>query len=142
MQPKRFLDEQLSKVNSTYNQWDTTNRASLTTIITTCEEYKDVLFDAIEHSYLAKCEAQYLNDKKQSLCSEEALVVGDFAENYQFLIQDRIQSYHCVVRSTLCYIQLLFILKMSPSIFGTSPSVLYQMATGMIHNLSMRFKRQ
>ena len=114
---------------------------SLTTIITTYKEYKNVLFDAIEHSYLAKCQGQYLNDKKQSLCSEEALVLGDFAENYQFLIQDGIQSY-CVVRSTVHYIQLLFILKMIHAVFGTSPSVLYQMATGTIHNLSMRFKRQ
>ena len=45
------------------------------------------------HSYLAKCQAQYLNDKKQSLHSA-VLVLGDFAENYQFLIQDEIQSYH------------------------------------------------
>ena len=66
---------------------------SLTTIITTYKEYKNVLFDAIEHSYLAKCQAQYLNDKKQSLRSEEAIVLGDFAENYQFHIQDEIQSY-------------------------------------------------
>ena len=55
---------------------------------------KDVLIDAIDtltkHSFLAKCQAQYLNDKKQSLHYEEALVLGDFAENYQFLIQ----SYH------------------------------------------------
>ena len=47
-----------------------------------------------KHSYLAKCQVQYLNDKKQSLRSEEALVLGDFAENYQFLIQDEIQNYH------------------------------------------------
>ena len=57
-----------------------------------------MLIDAIDkltkHSYLAKCQAQHLNDKKQSLRSEEALVLGDFAENYQFLIQDEIQSYH------------------------------------------------
>ena len=99
---KQFLDEQLSDVDSEsefhYNQWDTTDWASLTTVTTTCEEYKDVLIDAIDkltkHSYLAKCQAQYLNDKKQSLRSEEALVLGDFAENYQFLIQDEIQSYH------------------------------------------------
>ena len=46
---------------------------------------KDVLIDAIDtltkHSFLAKCQAQYLNDKKQSL---------HYAENDQFLIQ----SYH------------------------------------------------
>ena len=99
---KKFLVEQLRDVDSEsefhYNQWDTTDRTSLTTVTTTCEEYKDVLIDAIykltKHSYLAKCQAQYLNDKKQSLRSEGALVLGDFAENYQFLMQDEIQSYH------------------------------------------------
>ena len=91
---KQILDEQLSDVDSEsefhYNQWDTTHRASLITVTKTCKEYKDVLIDAIDkltkHSYLAKCQAQYLNDKKQSLRSEEALVLGDFGENYQFLI--------------------------------------------------------
>ena len=67
-------------------------RSSITNFTTTCQEYKDVLIDAIDeltkHSYLAKCQAQYLNDKK------EALVLGDFAEDYQFLIKDEIQSYH------------------------------------------------
>ena len=98
---KQFLDEQLSDVDSDseihYNQWDTTDQAWLTTIATACGEYKDVFIDTIDkltkHSYLAKCQAQYLNDKKQSLRSEEAIVLGDFAENYQFHIQDEIQSY-------------------------------------------------
>ena len=92
---KQFLDEQLRDVDSEseflYKQWSSTDRMSLTTVTTTCEEYKDVLIDAIDkltkHSYLAKCQAQYLNNNnKQSLRSEEALVLGDSAENYQFLI--------------------------------------------------------
>ena len=113
---KQFFDEQLSDVYSEskfhYNQWDTTDQASLTTITTTCKEYKDVFIDAIDrvtkHSYLAQCQAQYLNDKKKSLHSEEALVLGDFAENYQFLIQDEIQSYHwskeyCTLHPVVAY---------------------------------------
>ena len=28
------------------------------------------------------------------MCQAQALVVGDFAENYQFLTQGKIQSYH------------------------------------------------
>ena len=39
---KQFLDEQLSDVESEsefqYNQWDTTDGASLTIVTTTCEE--------------------------------------------------------------------------------------------------------
>ena len=46
------------------------------------------------------------------------------------------------VRSTVCYIQLLFILKIIQAVFSTSTSVLYRMTTRTIHVLSMRFKRQ
>ena len=49
---KQFLDEQLSDVDSEsefhYNQWDTTDRAPLTTVTATCKEYKDVLIHAID----------------------------------------------------------------------------------------------
>ena len=49
---KQFLDEQLSHIDSEsefhYNQRDTTDWVSLTTVATTCEEYKDVLIDAID----------------------------------------------------------------------------------------------
>ena len=48
---KQFLDEQLSDVDSEsefhYNQWDTTDQASLTTVTATWKEYKDVLIHAI-----------------------------------------------------------------------------------------------
>ena len=68
---KQFLDEQLSDVDSEsefhYNQWDTTDRASLTTVTTICEQYKAALIDAIDkstkHLHLAKCQCQYLDDK-------------------------------------------------------------------------------
>ena len=35
-----------------------------------------------------------MKTKKESLLPNEAIVLGDFAENYQFIIQDEIQSYH------------------------------------------------
>lgn len=99
---RAFLDEQLSDVDLDdefhFNQWDTTDRASLTTHTCTYREYIDLLIDSIDqltrHSYLAKGQAKYLRDKKESLPKNEALILGDFAENYQFLIQDEIQSYH------------------------------------------------
>ena len=49
---KQFLDELLSDVDSEsefhYNQWDTTDQASLTTVTTICKEYKDLLIDATD----------------------------------------------------------------------------------------------
>ena len=58
-------------------------------------------------------------------------MLGDFAENCQFLIQDEIQTI-IRVRSTVRYIQLLFILRMIQAVFSTCPSVLYQMTTHTI----------
>ena len=125
---KQFLDEQPKDVywesEFYYNQWETTHRVSLTTITTICKEYKDVLIDTIDkftkHSYFVKCQAQYLNDKKQSLHTEEPLVLGDLAENYQFLIQDKIQSYHwskeyCKLHPVVAYF------KDDKAVFCTTP---------------------
>ena len=41
---------------------------------------------------LAKALASYVKSK-ESLGANEVMVLGDFAENYQYLIQDEIQSY-------------------------------------------------
>ena len=71
--------------------------ASLVTVTSTCEEYKDTLISAInaitEHSLLAKSQANFVRAKKESLKANEVIVLGDFVENYQFLVQDEIQSY-------------------------------------------------
>ena len=47
----KFLEEQLSDIDPDfkfhYSQWQTTDRASLVTVTSTCEEYKDTLISAI-----------------------------------------------------------------------------------------------
>ena len=47
-----------------------------------------------KRSLLAKCQANFLRAKKEFLKANEVIVLGDFTENYQFLVQDEIQSYH------------------------------------------------
>ena len=99
---RKFLKEELSDIDPDfqfhYSQWQTTDRAFMVTITSTCEEYKDTLLSAInaitKHSLLAKCQANLLRAKKESLEANEVIVLGDFAENCQFLVQDEIQSYH------------------------------------------------
>ena len=67
-------------------------------VTSTCEEYKDTLISAInvitKHSFLAECQANFLSAKKESMKANEVIVLGDFAENYQFLVQDEIHCYH------------------------------------------------
>ena len=59
---KEFLDQELNEHEDdekfNYCQWDTTDRAILTTFTATYEEYKETLIDVIDdltrHSYIAK----------------------------------------------------------------------------------------
>ena len=59
----KFLEVELSDIDLDfrfhYSQWQTTYRASLVMVTSTCEEYKDTLISALnaisKHSFLAKC---------------------------------------------------------------------------------------
>ena len=59
----KFLEEELSDIDPDfqfhYSQQQTTDRASLVIVTSTCEEYKDALISArnviTKHSFLAKC---------------------------------------------------------------------------------------
>ncbi len=46
------------------------------------------------HSYASKAQAKSLKMRKETIINETALFLGDFAENYSFVIQDEIQSFH------------------------------------------------
>ena len=46
------------------------------------------------HSYIAKCQSKYLKNLKENLNDSECIVLGDFAENNKFIVQDEIQGYH------------------------------------------------
>ena len=72
--------------------------ASLVTGSSTCDKYKDNLTSAInaiaKHSFLVKCQTNFLKVKRESLKANEVIVLGDFVEYNQFLVQDEIESYH------------------------------------------------
>ena len=99
---REFLKEELNDIDPDfqfhYQQWQATDRTSLVTVTSTCEEYKETLISAInnvtKHLFLAKCQANFLRAKKESLQANEIIVLGDFTENYQLLGQDEIQSYY------------------------------------------------
>ena len=63
---------------------------SLVTVTSTFKEYKDTLISAInaitKHLPLAKCQANFLIIKKESLKVNEVIVLRNFTENYQFLV--------------------------------------------------------
>lgn len=99
---KAFLDEQLDDINEDqefhFYKWQSTDRTQLITQTVTVEEYKDFVVECIDeltaHSYISKCQTKYLKDLKEKLPENECIILGDFAENYEYIVQDEIQSYH------------------------------------------------
>ena len=94
---KAFLDEELIEIDEEeeiqFNQWQSTDRSQLITQTVNLFEYKELvvshIYQLTSHSYIAKCQTRNLKELKNNLG-----IQADFAENYQFVIQDEIQSYH------------------------------------------------
>ena len=59
-------------------------------------EFLQLLIEKLDHlsahSYIAKAQAAYLRHRKETLITNECLILADFAENYHFIVQDEIQS--------------------------------------------------
>ncbi|XP_047126478.1 uncharacterized protein LOC124807875 [Hydra vulgaris] len=81
-----------------YKQWQTTDRATLLSLTTDVPTFIELLVSCFEklqsHSYIAKSQSQYLNQLKENMDQSNIIILGDFAENYAFVVQDEIQSYH------------------------------------------------
>ena len=75
-----------------YKQWTTTNRSQLQTFIQSTDEFIERFLGSLEtltrHDFIAQEQAKYLDWKKNNLSDGEFLVIGDFSENYAFIIQD------------------------------------------------------
>ena len=81
-----------------FKQWTTTDRATLETNVLSAVEFLRVFLGslpgALRHDFIAKQQSQYLQRTKSMLRPQEFLVIGDFAENYSFVLQDAAQSFH------------------------------------------------
>lgn len=83
-----------------YKQWVTVDRAEMLTVSKPREEFLESLMDKVSelkaHHYVSKIQSASFKDLKSTLTKEECVVVADFAENFTFVVQDEIQSYHWV----------------------------------------------
>ncbi|CAH1109429.1 unnamed protein product [Psylliodes chrysocephalus] len=50
--------------------------------------------ELLRHDFLARSQASYFTEKKESVEDGEFIVCLDFAENYSLFVQDAIQSHH------------------------------------------------
>lgn len=92
--------EELTDIDEvTYKQWVSTDRTQLVTIVESKEEFVEKLATQVSkltrHSYTAKSQSSYMKTLKSNMTPlKEMIVQGDFAENYSYVVQDEIQSFH------------------------------------------------
>lgn len=96
-----------------YKQWVTTDRCTMITEVKILHEFLTSLSSKItslvRHHFVAQKQAQYFKDLKENLpFHSEAVVVGDFSENYSFIVQDAAQGFHyensqCTVHPFIVY---------------------------------------
>ena len=81
-----------------FKQWTTTDCTELIFRKLPVDEFINFLREKLDkitaHSFIAGAQSQYLKQLKDNLKPNEAVVLVDFAENYQFQVQDEIQGYH------------------------------------------------
>ena len=81
-----------------YKQWQTVDRATLLSLTADIPSFIELLVSSLEillpHYFIARAQSTYLNELKINLDEHSVIILGDFAENYAFIVQDEIQSYH------------------------------------------------
>ena len=46
------------------------------------------------HPFIAKSQSNYLRELKGNLEENEVTILGNFTENYSFVVQDEVQGFH------------------------------------------------
>ena len=89
-----------------------TDRANLITQSLQIDEFVDLLATTVDdmtaHSYMSKAQSTYLMSQKENLDSDTCIAMLDFAENYQYVLQDEIQSFYwnnsqCSIHAAVIY---------------------------------------
>ena len=77
-----------------FKQWTSTDCSSRETNILQVDEFVPCFCDKLQrHDFVARMQSKFIQETKNALAEGEFLVVGDFAENYAFVVQDASQSF-------------------------------------------------
>ena len=91
-----FEEKEIDEIE--YKQWTNTDRSKLETVVMSSDDFVEEFLDRLDqlkaHDFISKRQAMYLNHRKERLGDGEFVVIGDFSENYSFVVQDAAQSFH------------------------------------------------
>ena len=115
--------EELDIDDVAYKTWVSTDRTELLNITEDVVDFVDVLLDKLEalkvHDFVYRQQASYFSDLKENLAEDSCIAVGDFSENFTFLIQDAVQGNHwskdqATLHPFVCYAKIGGVLKTIP----------------------------
>ena len=91
--------EELSALEDvSYLQWVSTDRAKLVTIIESKADVIDNVSRQVvkltRHSLTTKAQNMYMKELKANMKPLDIILQGDFTENFSYVVQDEIQSFH------------------------------------------------
>ena len=98
--------------NIKYKQWVSTDRCNLVEKVKLLDQFIDFLCkNAVKlthHHYIAKKQSEFLKDLKKTMSYDTIIIVGDFSENYAYVVQDAAQEFHwensqCTVHPFVVY---------------------------------------
>ena len=91
-------DESNVEIEDEFQQWTTVDRTELISMKLSATEFIDLLIQKLDeitvHLFNAPVQSAYLNNLKETIGPDEAIVLGEFVKNYSFIIQDEVQGYH------------------------------------------------
>ena len=109
---EHHFDEQMIE-----KQWTKTDRSTLETKTESVDDFVinfgAALTKVQQHDFITKQQSAFLRDTKESIKPGKFvyIVIGEFAENYSFVVQDAGQSFHwnnlhATIHPFVCYYQL------------------------------------
>ena len=92
-----LLDDS-SIVDIQFPTWAGTDRTTLISQSLPADDFINLLTEKLNvlkpHSFIAKQQKLFVDDKKEKLRNDEAPVMFDFSENYAYVCQDAAQAFH------------------------------------------------
>ena len=90
---------QMASEDITFKQWSKSEREStLQDCVENIEQFVDSLSEKVcnltRHHYISKAQGHYTANLRENAPKGEAVVIGDFSENYTCIAQNAAQSYH------------------------------------------------
>lgn len=81
-----------------FNEWVSIDRSTIQTQILAVDEFIQTFLERLQnlmkHDFIAKIQMAFYQQLKENLIDGEFLIIGDFSENYSFIVQDSAQSFH------------------------------------------------